>query len=173
MHKFVLPLPKAAVALEARPVDAVATSIQAYVTQSAGRQLKVHIAADVQMVLGRKAPRIAPVAMAIESASGWTLVDGVDLNILTPTKAIERADHVARNFWQYSRATAASHSVRIRKIGLVLNGSSRLKPPANDAHDYAIHRLEVDADEAIDAASSEAIPKLREALRPRKQTLRS
>jgi hypothetical protein len=165
MRKFVLPAPKVAVAHEEKPVDAVAQSIRAYVTQGAGRELKVHSGADALMILGRKSPRIAPVAMAIESATGWTLIDGVDLNILTPTKAIDRADHVGRTFWQYARATKQPNSVSVRTIGLVLNGLSHLKPPAHDAHDYAIHRLHADADAAIDTASSEAIPKLRQALR--------
>jgi hypothetical protein len=48
---------------------------------------------------------------------------------------------------------------------MVLNGLSHLKPTEHDVHDYAIHRLEVDAGEAIDAPSTEAIPKPREALR--------
>jgi hypothetical protein len=169
IHKFVLPAAKAANVREERPlerpVDAVAQSLQAYVKSGAGRQLKFRAGADARTVLGRKAPGIGAVALAIESSSGWTLVDGVDLNLLTPNKTMERADHVARTFWRYSRETAHPNSPKVHKIGLVLNGLSHLKPPEHDAHDYAIHRLEVDADEAIDAASTEAIAKLREALR--------
>lgn len=38
------------------------------------------------------------VALAVEGLAGWTLIDGVDLSLLTPKKAIGRADDVGRTF---------------------------------------------------------------------------
>jgi hypothetical protein len=107
---------------------------------------------------------VGTVALAVENPTGWTLIDGVDLNLLTPKKAIDRADDVGRVFWRYARLAETSRTGSISKIGVVLNGQCHLKPKEHDAHDYAIHRLEEEADTAIDSASSEATAKLERAL---------
>ena len=83
-------------------------------------------------------------------------IDGVDLNLLKPQQAIDRADDVGKTFWKYSQLVLEGQVGSIRKIGVVLNGLSHLKPREHDAHDYALHRLKAEADTAIDAASTEA-----------------
>jgi hypothetical protein len=82
--------------------------------------------------------------------------------------AIVRADDVSRTFWHYSRLAEEGQSAPIRKIGVVLNGLSHLKPREHDAHDYALHRFDAEADTTIDSASTEATAKLERAL----QTIR-
>lgn len=158
MQKFVNPLPRAP--HEPKQADQVAIAIATYVKNRVPRELHFHAEATPETILGRKVSRIGPVALTLKSDAGWTLIDGVDLNVLKPQKAIERADDVGRIFWQYSRLENTAQIGRIRKIGVVLNGISHLKETEHDAHDYALHRLELDADAAIDAASTEAGAKL-------------
>jgi hypothetical protein len=94
------------------------------------------------------------------TGAGWTLTDGVDLNLLTPKRTIDRADDVSRIFWHYSRLSEEGQTGQIRKIGTVPNGISHLKPLEHDAHDYALHRLQSEADTTIETASTEATAKL-------------
>jgi hypothetical protein len=158
MDKFVQPAPRGP--HEARQPDQVAIAIQAYVRNRAQRKLHFRTEVTSDTILGRKGSRLGSVALAVESGAGWTLIDGVDLNLLKPKAAIDRADDVGRTFWQYARLVEEGQIGPIRKIGIVLNGLSHLKPREHDAHDYALHRLEAEADSTIDAASTEATAKL-------------
>jgi hypothetical protein len=145
--------------------DQVAMAIQSYVKNRAHKDLHLHTEVTSDTILGRKAARVGTVAVAVETDAGWTLIDGVDLNLLRPKQAIVRADDVGRTFWHYSRLVEEGKTRPIRKIGVVLNGLSHLKPQEHYAHDYALHRMEAEADTAIDAASTEATAKLERELR--------
>jgi hypothetical protein len=149
---------------EAKPADQVAIAIRAFVKNRMRRDLQFRTDVTSETILGRRASGVGTVALGVEHPSGWTLIDGVDLNLLTPKKAIDRADEVGRVFWHYSRLSEAGRTGSISKIGVVLNGHSHLKPKEHDAHDYALHRLEEEADTAIDSASNEATAKLERAL---------
>ena len=162
LEKFVQPAPRGP--HEAKQPDQVAIAIRAFVKNRVHKDLHFQTEVTSETILGRKAAGVGTVALAVESSTGWTLIDGVDLNLLTPKKAIDRADDVSRVFWHYSRLAEAGHIGPISKIGMVLNGLSHLKPQEHDAHDYALHRLEEEADTAIDAASTEATAKLERAL---------
>jgi hypothetical protein len=163
MEKFVQPTPRGP--HEAKQPDQVAIAIQAYVKNRAHKVLHFHLEVTSDTILGRKAARVGTVAVAVESAAGWTLIDGVDLNLLRPNQAIDRADDVGRTFWHYSRLAEEGKTRSIRKIGVVLNGLSHLKPQEHDAHDYALHRMQAEADATIDTASTEATAKLERELR--------
>jgi hypothetical protein len=145
---------------EPKQPDQVAIAIQAYVKNRVHKELRFQSEVTPETILGRKAAGVGSVALAVESSTGWTLIDGVDLNVLKPKQAIERADDVGRTFWNYTRLASEGQVGSIRKIGVVLNGLSHLKPREHDAHDYALHRLEAEADTAIDAASTEATARL-------------
>ena len=136
-------------------IDPVAMGIVALVKSLVGGSTRVHTYVEPEAILWRNVGRLGSVAVAIKSATGWTLVDGVDLNVLTASKTIARADEVGRTFWRYSRLVAESDGPRVRRIGLVLNGNSCLKPECREARDYALHRLRADSDEAIDTATPE------------------
>jgi hypothetical protein len=110
--------------------DLVAAEIAAFVQDNAGAHVQFRTGVSAKEIVGRSVPGTKPVALAIPSRDGWTLVDGVDLNKLSAGAAISRADEVARTYWNYSRA-AADAGVRIRKVGLVLNGHSHLSPPTH------------------------------------------
>jgi hypothetical protein len=158
MGKFVQPAPRGP--HEAKQPDQVAIAIQAYVKNRAHKVLQYHTEVTPETILGRKVAGVGAVALAMESGTGWTLIDGVDLNLLKPQQAIDRADDVGRTFWKYSQLASEGQAGTIRKIGVVLNGLSHLKPREHDAHDYALHRLKAEADTAIDASSMEATANL-------------
>jgi hypothetical protein len=163
MEKFVRPAPRAP--QEPKGPDQVAIAIQAYVKNRLAKDLHLYTEVMPETIIGKKAPLVGSVALAMEGATGWTLIDGVDLNVLTPQKAIHRADDVGRTFWHYTRLAEEGKTGPIRKIGLVLNGLSHLKPLEHDAHDYALHRLEAEADATIDGASVGGSAKLEKFLR--------
>jgi hypothetical protein len=112
--------------------------------------------------LGSYGPQ-KPVAMAVPNPTRWTLVDGVDLNRSTAAWAIKRANEIGRTFWNYARLS--SDAGKIQTVGIILNGDSHVAPDSAKAHDY-IHRCKSDADEAIDAHSTESDTKLRRMLAP-------
>jgi hypothetical protein len=143
--------------------DKVGEEIAIFVRSNAGPDIQFRTGVSAREIVGHKVPGTKPVAIAIPNERGWTLIDGVDLNQSTAPAAINRADDVARTYWNYSRA-AAEAGVEIRRVGVVLNGHSHLSPPTHEAHDYALHRFRVDADLALDNVSTEAGMQLRELL---------
>ena len=145
---------------EDKPRDPVAVAIEAFV-KNRTQDLRFHAQATAQTILGRRMAGIRPVALAVEGESGWTLIDGVDLNVMTPHQAMKRADEVGKTFWQYSRLLDGPH---IQTVGVVLNGQSHVEAKTHEAHDYALHRLKMDADSAIDGASSNSTADLEKAL---------
>ena len=142
--------------------DPVSKEIQAFVRRSAPG---VHIQTDIAPVdvLGISVAGAKRIAMGIRSGSGWTLIDGIDLNTLSPTAAIHRADDISRSFWNYGRV-ADTRGIRIRSVGVVLNGNSHLTTKTHEAHDYALHRFESESDLAVDAASTDSRQRLTELL---------
>jgi hypothetical protein len=143
--------------------DKVGQEIATFVRNNAGPGIELKTDVSAREIVGHRVPGTKRVAIAIASDGGWTLIDGVDLNQSTASAAVSRADDVARTYWNYSRL-AAEAGVQIRRVGVVLNGHSHLSVPTHEAHDYALHRFEVDSDLAIDNTSTEAGPRLRELL---------
>ena len=143
--------------------DMVGEEIAIFVRNNAGPDIHFRKGVSAQEIVGHRVPGTKPVAIAIPSDHGWTLIDGVDLNQSTPPAAISRVNDVARTYWNYSRA-AAQAGVQIRRVGVVLNGHSHLSRPTHEAHDYALHRFQVDSDLALDNVSTEAGTRLRELL---------
>jgi len=143
--------------------DMIGEEIAIFVRNNAGQDIQFRTDVGAKEILGHRVPGTKPVAIAIPSGHGWTLIDGVDLNQSTPPAAISRVNDVARTYWNYSRA-AAQAGVQIRRVGVVLNGHSHLSRPTHEAHDYALHRFQVDSDLALDNVSTEAGSRLRELL---------
>jgi hypothetical protein len=158
LQKLLQPSPRLTSAPEeaVTPVDPVSKAIEAYVRVRAGVTADIQANITPAAVFGRDVPGLHSVAVGVKRGSSWVLVDGVDLNGLTPKRAIKRADEVARNFWQFSREAARLPQTNIKRIGLVLNGNSHRRQATLDAHDYSLHRLSADADWAVDGSSVEA-----------------
>jgi len=157
MQKLLQPTPRLmAAASEARTIDPVTTAIEAYLKIRA--RVTEHVQTDIlpEQIFGHRISGLHSVAVGVRRGSTWVLVDGVDLNELTPKAAIKRADDVGRNFWQINREAAKQHGRLLKRIGLVLNGYSHLQQSAAEAHDYSMHRLEADADRTFDSSSTEA-----------------
>ena len=133
----------------------------AYVREQLAPDTEVLTNVAAKDIVGRAIDGARRIALAIHGNAGWTLVDGVDLNQLTPNAAAHRADAISKTFWKYGRAKNDSNEA-IRRVGLVLNGNSHLTPKTSEAHDYALHLFSRDADFALDAASSESGSRLRD-----------
>lgn len=94
------------------------------------------------------------------------LVDGVDLNVLTPRAALSQVNRVVHTFWQYARFFQPKlDGSTLRRIGVVLNGTPKPTRAAADAHDFALDQFSKEADLAIDASSEVGREKLRSALK--------
>ena len=158
MAKYVYPAKKTR---SRERVDQVAVEIAAYVREQLAPDTEVLTNVAAKDIVGRAIDGARRIALAIHGNAGWTLVDGVDLNQLTPNAAAHRADAISKTFWKYGRAKNDSNEA-IRRVGLVLNGNSHLTPKTSEAHDYALHLFSRDADFALDAASSESGSRLRD-----------
>lgn len=131
--------------------DSVASEIESYVRGSVTGNLKIKKNVQAQQILGKSVAGTKRIALAVQLEGKWALIDGVDLNQSTPKQTTERADEIARTYWNYSRA-ASEKGIAVESIGIVLNGHSHLHPKTLEAHDYALHRFKADSDHAIDAA---------------------
>jgi hypothetical protein len=123
--------------------DPVAREIEAFVLNRVGT-VPFRAFASASEIVGHSVRGIKPVAMAVPNPTGWTLVDGVDLNKSTATGAIKRANEIGRTFWNYARIS--SDAGKIQTVGIILNGNSHLAPDSAEVHDYIFHRFKSDAD---------------------------
>ena len=156
MERYLLPVKRKRRAQE----DGASSQIESFVRESLGIDTPVETQVTPNRILGHSLVGAKEVALAIRTVSGWALIDGVDLNQLKPQVANERVDEISRTFWRYQRAAAES-GLQIQRVSVVLNGRSHLEKCTLDAHDYALHRFQVDSDLAIDAASTGAQQQLR------------
>ena len=109
-------------------------------------------------------PNLKPVAFAIKRHSMFVLVDGVDLSVMSPAKAVAKANRIGHNFWQYGRIREESlfkGRPKVERVGVVMNGTSPRTEAYLDAHDYALLQFQNEADVAVDATSGEGKEKLR------------
>lgn len=112
-------------------------------------------------------PNIKPVAFAIKKPSKIVVVDGIDLSVMTPTKAVAKANRIVHNFWQYGRIREESlfeGRPTVERVGVVMNGTSPKTSAYLDAHDYALHQFHNEADVTVDATSGEGKEQLRAVL---------
>ncbi|SRR5216684_2586795 len=118
-------------------------------------------------LFGMTLPNINPVAFAIKKPSKIVVVDGIDLSVMTPAKAVAKANRIVHNFWQYGRIREESlfeGRPRIERVGVVMNGISPKTEAYLDAHDYALHQFRKEADVTVDATSGEGKDQLRAVL---------
>ncbi len=109
-------------------------------------------------------PNIKPVAFAIKASSKIVVVDGIDLSVMTPTKAVAKANRIVHNFWQYGRIREEflfEGRPKVERVGVVMNGTSPKTEAYLDAHDYALHQFRKEADVTVDATSGEGKDQLR------------
>lgn len=145
------------------PEDKVSDEIVAFVRHATDPNLEFRTNVGSREILGHSLSGTKRVALAIQNSTGWTLVDGVDLNHLTAAEANKRTEEISRTFWHYKRA-AAEGDIQIRRVGVVLNGQSHLFPKSHEAHEYALEKLGADSDRTIDAAATDSASVLRELL---------
>lgn len=148
----------------AKLTSMVGAAIEEFVVREAQIQLRMKRNADVSLWEHRPVRDLKKVALAVESDLGWTLIDGVNLNLMTPNEAEKHADAVARNFWEYKKFVVERLGKTVRRIGLVMNGQSHLHPAMAAAHEFALHRLDGDSDLALDTCDRSAVDRLRQQL---------
>jgi len=85
-------------------------------------------------ILGYSLAGTKRIALAVQLDGKWALIDGVDSNQSTPKQAADRADEIARTYWNYSRA-AVQTGIEVERIGIVLNGRSHREAATLEAHD--------------------------------------
>jgi hypothetical protein len=127
--------------------------------------IEIHRDATPQWVLGRKIPQMRPVAIAIRKVNQIILVDGVDLNVLTPQRALSAVNKIVHTFWQYGRFRQETiDRTEIKRIGVVLNGVPNPGPAVTDAHDFALDQFKKESEATIDASSPFGRERLRDVL---------
>ena len=112
-------------------------------------------------------PDLRPVALAIRKPGKTILIDGVDLRISGKQQAVDRANRVAYTFWQYGRVRSENVSLLqtpFSRIGVLLDGSTRRTKAYYEAHDFALHQFQKEADIAVDTTSGQGTRELEEML---------
>lgn len=112
-----------------------------------------------QDIFGERRKGIGPVAMAIKRRDKTVLMDGVDLNVLKAKEAISATGKVVHTFWQY-RVAAELYGDNLKRIAVVFNGVRPREYALKDAHDFAIDQFHKEADDTIEASSSEEVNRL-------------
>ncbi|HEX3105334.1 MAG TPA: hypothetical protein VHQ22_12875 [Terriglobales bacterium] len=104
--------------------------------------------AKPKQIVGRSLPNAASVAASVRLPGRILLFDGVDLKLATPKQVISRVSKVSHTFWEYGRAQRESllGSDALQKIALVLNGKPKYSTAEKDAHDFALHQFNNEAD---------------------------
>jgi hypothetical protein len=118
-------------------------------------------------LFSRNLPNVKAVAFAIRRPSIVVLVDGVDLRVMTPAKTISKTNQIVHTFWQYGRLQKEvlfGQDTKIERVGIVMNGTSPKTEPYLDAHDYALHQFNNEADLTVDTTSGEGKEQLRAVL---------
>ena len=106
-------------------------------------------------ILGMSRPHLGTVALALKRKSCTFLIDGVDLNLLTPKEALQQSQKVTHTFWQYKRLGDDTRNW-IKRIGVVFNGNSASRPDYRDIHDFALDQFRNEADWAVDASADDS-----------------
>jgi hypothetical protein len=121
--------------------------------------------ASPEWILGRKVPRIKPIALAVRKKNGVLLIDGVDLSVLSLKATLTRVSKVAYTFFQYGRLRQMPFDrPELKRIGIVLNGVSDPGSEYRDTHDFALREFTQVADLAVDTTSAGDLDKLQAAL---------
>jgi len=106
-------------------------------------------------ILGVKEKNIGRVALAVRRNTRMFLIDGIDLNSMTPKKALSEADKVRHTFWQYRRI-GIDKGFPLNRIALVFNGNSHSDPVLRDTHDYTVEKFKGETELTIDTSEPSA-----------------
>jgi hypothetical protein len=119
------------------------------------------------MLFGKAVPELRPVSIAVRRDSKIVLIDGVDLRTTRPNAATEKSNKIAHTFWQYRRfrtTDLVGMQAQIELVGIVLNGKAKQSRDYLDAHDYALHQFQTEADISVDAGSGAGLERFQAAL---------
>jgi hypothetical protein len=111
--------------------------------------------ASPEDVIGREDAEVEAVALALRSERQTVLLDGIDLHKSTGKQARSQITRVNHVFWHYKKL-AGQEGLAIKRVALVFNGNSHLKPDLRDAHDFALDHFRNQADLTLDASTQDA-----------------
>ncbi len=106
-------------------------------------------------ILGVEEKNIGRIALAVRRDSLMFLIDGVDLNNMTPKKALSEAEKVRHIFWQYKRI-GTGRGFPLSRIALVFNGNSHTDSILRETHDYTVDQFKRETELTIDTSDPEA-----------------
>jgi len=170
LRRFVLSESMSVQAIEDAELTAAEVSddhLRVFVQELVGTPDRIVTRARPQDLFGKKIKNVASVAVAVRTQTAIMLIDGIDLRVLTPTKAIHRANRVTHTFWQYGKLRTEDIAVKqtpFQRVGLVLNGVSAKTDAYEDAYEYAVHQFSKEADLLVDTASGQGRQQLQRAL---------
>jgi hypothetical protein len=111
--------------------------------------------ASSEDVIGRDDAEVEPIALALRNGKQTILLYGLDLHKATGKQARSQITRVNHVFWHYKKV-ASQEDLDIRRVALVFNGKSHLKPDLRDAHDFALDQFRSQADLTLDASKMDA-----------------
>jgi hypothetical protein len=123
--------------------------------------------AGPQEMFGRAMSDFGTIAIAVRRPRRTIMIDGVDLQLMSRGQAVSRANKVAYKFWQYGRLRSDEYSLLqmpFSRIGVVLDGSIHRTKAYYEAHDFALHQFQKEADLAVDTLSGQGTKELEEVL---------
>ena len=151
-----------------RPVEESITGfLKAFLPANKG---DVIFQARPRQLIGKSLPNVSRVAASIRLPGKIVLIDGVDMKVATAKQVINRVNRVTHTFWEYGRAKREhlfTTSDSLKRVALVLNGRPKYSLPQRDAHDFALHQFEKEADLLV-TDSTKQEKELRKLLEPSK-----
>jgi hypothetical protein len=124
-----------------------------------GESATMTLLAKPKQIIGRPLPNVAPVAASVRIPGRIVLIDGVDLKVASARQVLNRVNKVTHTFWEYGKAEK-DHLLTgndvLQRVALVLNGIPRYSTAQKDAHDFALHQFEREADLLVTDRTQEA-----------------
>jgi hypothetical protein len=118
-------------------------------------------------MFGRAMSDFGTIALAVRRPRRTIMIDGVDLQLMSRAQVVGRANKVAYKFWQYGRLRSGEYNLLqmpFSRIGVVLDGSTHRTNAYYEAHDFALHQFQKEADIAVDTLSGQGTKELEEVL---------
>jgi hypothetical protein len=151
---------------ETRPKDGFAEHIRLFV----GKYIpdnEILRDAGPKQIFGYAMADFGTIAIAVKRPRKTIMIDGVDLQLMNRKQVVSRANTVAYKFWQYGRLRSNDNTLLqqpFSRIGVVLDGSTHRARAYYEAHDFALHQFQKEADIAVDMLTGQGTREFEEVL---------
>lgn len=149
----------------APPKDRFAEHMRLFVGKYIPENQMLQDAGPKQM-FGHSVGDLGTVAIAVRRPGKTIMIDGVDLQLMDRKQVVTRANQVAYRFWQYGRLRSSDSllPMAFSRIGVVLDSSTHRAKAYYEAHDFALHQFQKEADIAVDTLSGQGTDEFEKAL---------